>query len=385
MTRNFGLVDQRLESVRMWRARVPPYQAEVGPFTDLTQRSSPWGTTQIVLGLPSVSSRRSVVILRSSVVHAVRGPDEGNPRGLAGTGQLHVDCMKGAPEAVGRWTRFGCVATLFAVERVTGIEPALSAWELSELMADQVVVRNVNRPVVRVPGWSPCVGVLLGHPSSSLMTPRLTRPGVAAAAIELADADGLAAVTMRSVASVLGAAPASLYRVIESRDELLELMTDTIIGEFTYSRKLIGSGPEGLLSLARQARSLYRRHPWMLNVPAPGPVLGHNALEYLEHALSALRDLPISSQQKLEAIGILSGLVKLLATNESEHQQAGRLPAAWQAATAMRLAEQATDGQHPNLANVLARTPSRSASTQDTKFDRVVLRVLGGLLGPSTD
>jgi AcrR family transcriptional regulator len=216
-------------------------------------------------------------------------------------------------------------------------------------------------------------------------TPRLTRPGVAAAAIELADANGLAAVTMRSVASVLGTAPASLYRVIESRDELLELMTDTVIGEFTYRRKLIGFGPKGLLSLARQARSLYRRHPWMLNVSAPGPVLGHNALEYLEHALSTLRDLPISSQQKLEAIGILSGLVKLLATNESEHQQAGRLPAEWQAATAIRLAEQATDGQHPNLADVLARTPSRSVSTQDTQFDRVVLRVLGGLLGPATD
>jgi AcrR family transcriptional regulator len=216
-------------------------------------------------------------------------------------------------------------------------------------------------------------------------TPRLTRPGVAAVAIELADADGLAAVTMRSVASVLGTAPASLYRVIKSRDELLELMTDTVIGEFTYSRKLIGSGPEGLLSLARQARSLYRRHPWMLNVSAPGPVLGYNALEYLEHALSALRDLPISSQQKLEAIGILSGLVKLLATNEREHQQAGRLPAQWQAATATRLAEQATDGQHPNLADVLARTLAPSASTEDTQFDRVVLRVLGGLLGPLTD
>jgi AcrR family transcriptional regulator len=216
-------------------------------------------------------------------------------------------------------------------------------------------------------------------------TSRLTRPAVAAAAIEIADAEGLTAATMRSVASVLGTAPASLYRVIESRDELLELMTDRAIGEFTYSKKLIGSGPEGLLSLARQARSLYGRHPWMLNVPAPGPALGHNALEYLEHALSTLRDLNISNQQKLEAIGILSGLVKLLATNESEHQQAGRLPAEWQAATTTRLAEQATDGQHPNLVEVLARTPSSSASTQDTQFDRVVLRVLGGLLAPASD
>src|SRR5665648_346532 len=90
-------------------------------------------------------------------------------------------------------------------------------------------------------------------------TPHLTRPAVAAVAIGLADAGGLAAVTMRSVASALATAPASLYRVIESRDELLELMTDTAIGEFTYGSTLSGFGPEGLLSLARQARAVYRR------------------------------------------------------------------------------------------------------------------------------
>lgn len=213
-------------------------------------------------------------------------------------------------------------------------------------------------------------------------TPRLTRSGVAAVAIALADADGLATVTMRSVASALATAPSSLYRVIESRDELLELMTDTVIGEFRYGRKLIGSGPQGLLSLARQARSLYRRHPWMLNVSAPGPVLGHNAVQYLEHALSTLRDLPIGSREKLEAIGILSGLVKLLATNEIEQRQAGRLPAEWQEATARHLAEQTMDGRHPNLAGVLARALPPSANTLDSQFDRIVLRVLGGVLGP---
>jgi len=216
-------------------------------------------------------------------------------------------------------------------------------------------------------------------------TPGLTRPAVAAVATGLADAEGLAAVIMRSVASALGTAPASLYRVIESRDELLELMTDRVIGEFTYGRKLSCSGPEGLLSLARQARSVYRRHPWMLNVSNAGPALGPNAVEYLEHALSTLRDLPISSQEKLEAIGLLSGLVKLMVTNESEQRLAGRLPAEWQAATATHLAERATDGRHPNLADVLARTPPPSASTEDTQFDRVVLRVLVGLLGPATD
>ena len=216
-------------------------------------------------------------------------------------------------------------------------------------------------------------------------TPRLTRPAVAAVAIGLADADGLAAVTMRSVASALGTAPASLYRVIESRDELLELMADRVIGEFTYGRKLSCSGPEGLLSLARQACFVYRRHSWMLNVSTAGSALGPNAVEYLEHALSTLGDLPISSQEKLEAVGILSGLVKLLVTNESEQRRAGRLPSEWQAATDMCLAERATDGRHPNLADVLDRTLFSSPSTEDTQFDRVIRRVLVGLLGPGTN
>jgi AcrR family transcriptional regulator len=214
---------------------------------------------------------------------------------------------------------------------------------------------------------------------------RLTRPAVAAAAIGLADADGLAAVTMRSVASALGTAPASLYRVIGSRDELLELMSDAVIGEFTYPRKLIGSGPDGLVALARQARSVYRRHPWMLNVSTAGPVLGPNAVDYLEHALSTLRELPISSQEKLEAIGILSGLVKLLLTNERRQLVAGRLPSEWQAATAIHLTEQATGGRHPNLADVLARSSPPSASNQDMQFDRVVLRAITGLLAAAAD
>jgi len=120
--------------------------------------------------------------------------------------------------------------------------------------------------------------------------------------------------------------------------------------------------------------------PFLPNRAAKGLDVEVSGMRVDSPALSTLRDLTISSQQKLEAVGILSGLVKLLATNQSEHQQAGRLPAEWQAATAMRLAEQATDGKHPNLAEVLARTPPRKASTRDTQFDRVVLRILGGLL-----
>ena len=53
--------------------------------------------------------------------------------------------------------------------------------------------------------------------------------------MRLADARGLGAVTMRSVAAAIGTAPASLYRYVATREELVELMADQVYGEFRYS------------------------------------------------------------------------------------------------------------------------------------------------------
>jgi|BarGraNGADG00212_1021973.scaffolds.fasta_scaffold16870_3 hypothetical protein len=79
----------------------------------------------------------------------VCGPDEGEYRGLAA--QLHVGCTEGRCLHLEDYIRFDCAATLFAVERVTGIEPALSAWELFEPMGVCLVLcefRGLERPRV---------------------------------------------------------------------------------------------------------------------------------------------------------------------------------------------------------------------------------------------
>src|ERR1700689_963745 len=91
--------------------------------------------------------------------------------------------------------------------------------------------------------------------------PDHSRAEIAAAGVRLAAASGLGPVTMRSAAAAIGTAPASLYRYVATRDELVELMADQVYGESSYPAPS-GQAAADLLALARQARGIYHRHPW---------------------------------------------------------------------------------------------------------------------------
>src|SRR6201986_168632 len=70
--------------------------------------------------------------------------------------------------------------------------------------------------------------------------PEHSRAEIAQAAVALADEGGLAAVTMRSVAAAIGTGPASLYRYVATRDEILELMIDEAGGEYRFGPTAAG-------------------------------------------------------------------------------------------------------------------------------------------------
>jgi AcrR family transcriptional regulator len=208
--------------------------------------------------------------------------------------------------------------------------------------------------------------------------PEYDRSRIAAAAIELADAGGLEAVSMRKVAAAIGAGAASLYRYVENRDELLELMADAAGGELDLSRPPSGNWRADLLALAREIRGVYRRHPWMLDI-APGRVsLGPNAVDYLEHALAVLSGLDVPAGTKLEAVALMNGFVALLVRTELG---VGGSTAAWQQAQAEFLTAVVTAGEHPHLAAAFAgRAPGPTGD--DDLIDRILPRVLAGLLEP---
>src|SRR5690242_3616923 len=105
--------------------------------------------------------------------------------------------------------------------------------------------------------------------------PEHSRTAIAAAGVALADAEGLAATTMRRVAAALGTAPASLYRYVANRDELIALMGDAAMGELSLTDLPSGAGWRAdILTVARRLRALYREHRWLLELIAGPPERG---------------------------------------------------------------------------------------------------------------
>ncbi len=215
--------------------------------------------------------------------------------------------------------------------------------------------------------------------------PEHSRAEIASAAVTLADTSGLAAVTMRSAAAAIGTAPASLYRYVATRDELVELMADQVHGEFSYHQPSSGRPVADLLRLSQQGRAMYHRHPWLLDLPATGNLPGPNAVAFTEHALAALAGADLTGPAKLETIALFSGTVRLLAQTEISQQRAGQDTTQRQGSLAGYLAQIAAAGQHPHLAAALAGQPSHgdTARQQQPLFDHAITRILTGLLPPA--
>lgn len=145
--------------------------------------------------------------------------------------------------------------------------------------------------------------------------PEHSRAGIAAAAISIADQEGLAAVSIRRVAASIGSGAASLYRYVRSHDELVELMIDTVSGEYE-----LASSDElaqiQLLNLARQGRAIMHRHRWLAPLLLARPSMGPNSLEYLEHALSALESTKLSGPSKLQTVAMMTAITSAFVQNE---------------------------------------------------------------------
>ena len=139
--------------------------------------------------------------------------------------------------------------------------------------------------------------------------PGLTLDRIVAAGIKVAMTEGIGALSMTRVASELGVGTMSLYRYVAAKDELLTLMVDTALG--TPAPAPPGEDwRAGLTRWAVGVRTAYQRHPWALRVPISAPPLGPNNVTWLENALEALAATPLSEQEKLSTVLLVSGFVR---------------------------------------------------------------------------
>jgi AcrR family transcriptional regulator len=138
--------------------------------------------------------------------------------------------------------------------------------------------------------------------------PALTLGRIVEAAVELARSEGLQAVSMARVAGELGSSAMSLYRYVDTKDELLELMVDAAIGPPSPAGD--GDWRAGLSRWAWTYHDRLREHPWGLQVPISGPPRTPNALAWLEHGLRSLRDTRLAEHEKASVVLLLSGHVR---------------------------------------------------------------------------
>jgi len=203
-----------------------------------------------------------------------------------------------------------------------------------------------------------------------------SRAEITAAAVGIADREGLDAVSMRRVAAELGTGAASLYRYVETRDDLLDLMTDAAAAEYALP------GPSGdwradLVAVGEQSHAIMRRHPWLVGLAITRPVIGPNAVTVLEHVLTVLAPVQADVATKLEAFAVLSGVTALFA----QHELTGT---AQQERNVAYLQHAVTSGEHPRLAHLLAQAPEPAppGAGPDDAYRRILPRILSGLFEP---
>jgi AcrR family transcriptional regulator len=207
------------------------------------------------------------------------------------------------------------------------------------------------------------------HHSTVGRPARLTREALTRAAVRVADAEGLAAVTMRSIASELGTGGGSLYRHVTGRDELVDLMVDHVAGEYVLEAPT-GDGIADLTALALQGLAIHRRHRWLGEVVAT-PVLGPHGLALTEHVLTVLERHPAADGRKLVAFATMNALTTAYARSGHGDQDPAR--ARGQAAY---IAHLVAEGRLPRLA---ALRPEVGVEP-DEVFPVMLRRVLRGLL-----
>lgn len=198
-------------------------------------------------------------------------------------------------------------------------------------------------------------------------------------AVRIADAEGLEAVTMRRVAGELGIAVMSLYNYVPAKDHLAQLMIDQLAGEYAYPVTPAPDPRTALADLARQARDIARRHPWLAGLMQRPMPPGPNGLRYLDYFLGLLAGSGLDSGAKLEIIAMISGFATMYGATQAALPTERAGTAQQNAAQVQALAAAAASGRYPNLAAALtAGGPPRS---QDDIFASVIERLID-LAGP---
>ncbi|GAO09598.1 putative TetR family transcriptional regulator [Streptomyces lydicamycinicus] len=138
----------------------------------------------------------------------------------------------------------------------------------------------------------------------------LTPQKIAAAAVRIADTDGIEAVTMRRLATELGVAPMAAYRYVSGKGDVLDLMTDAVYADLQLPDDL-ENWREVMRAHALRTREIVLRHPWLIQISSPQALraLTPSRMASAERALSSLDGLGLDVDTMMAVVGTVASYV----------------------------------------------------------------------------
>ncbi|MEV5966023.1 TetR/AcrR family transcriptional regulator [Kribbella sp. NPDC051952] len=185
----------------------------------------------------------------------------------------------------------------------------------------------------------------------------LTRGAIVQAAVDIADRDGLDAVSIRSVAAALEVRPMSLYGHVSSKEDLLDLMFDQVAGECLLGDELPPRWRSALEAIARRTRDQGMAHPWTIEVQVDRIPLGPNTLRVLDEWMRALAPLALDDQAAWSiATAVNDYTVGYVIRLTAQRRAVPSDPAAageWTSSVNSYLTERAESGDYPHIVPLL--------------------------------
>ncbi|MEV5836303.1 TetR/AcrR family transcriptional regulator C-terminal domain-containing protein [Nocardia sp. NPDC052112] len=224
-------------------------------------------------------------------------------------------------------------------------------------------------------------------PAASVRGPkqRSSVGAVVAAAIEIADADGIGALTMRAVATKLGLTPMATYTYVPGKAELVDLMLDAVY-RATPRADLRGlPWRDRVATIAAENRAMLVRHPWVAYLPTTRPPLGPGVAAKYEHELRAFDGLGLDDLEMDAAVTYVLGFVTSVARIAIDTARAAADSAMsdrqWWERAAPLLAQFFDAERYPLAARIgaVAGRAHDSAYSADHAYEFGLARVLDGL------
>jgi len=194
--------------------------------------------------------------------------------------------------------------------------------------------------------------------------PPLTRQRVLQAAVDLADRDGLHALTMRQLGTELGVEAMSLYKHVSNKEAILDGIVELVTAEIEIPSDG-ADWKEAMRRRAISAREVFSRHSWAIGLMEARSSKGPTALHYLDAVLGNLRSAGFSIENAVHAFWLLDSFVYGHVVQETSFPVS--TPEEVSESTRSML-EQITTTEYPHLAKIAGHT-LRSDYSYDNEFE----------------